>query len=261
MTDPVQKKVIRLLIVQSMSAVILNPELSLLILLKIGNLTIKYRDNDFSALGYIYHSSFFGTVLEDYKIGYECEQAALKLINEYDNTSIKGVFYFTLGASVSHWTEHGKSSVIHLQKGFENALEAGDLLYAGHALLFLIQTKYYLGISLEELYQECQRYNNFTKRKSLLFYQQHIENLLGITGDHDTFSPTDEEYYREFTEGNQQAIMTFQLSEIQLAYLYGDFGSAHRHSRKGRKEHNFVARFYSFCRIHFLLFPGDRCPV
>ena len=159
----------------------------MLIFLKIGNLTVKHGNTDFSAIGYIDYSFFFGSIWGDYKKGREFELVALKLIEKYDHTSAsaKGIFYFTIGALVSFWSEHAKTSITYLQKGYDYALESGDLIFAGYARISLIESKCFLGVSLKELYQECQRYNNFTKLKSLLFYQLHIANLIGITGESD----------------------------------------------------------------------------
>ena len=281
MIDPVQKKVIMLLIVQSSAAAFLNPELFILILLKIGNLTIKYGNNEFSAIGYIDYSFFFGSVLEDYKKGREFELVALKLIEKYDHTSAsaKGIFYFTIGAFVSYWVEHAKTSVTYLQKGYDYALESGDLLFAGYSLILLIESKYYLGVSLEELYQECKHSYKFIKRKSFLLYQLHIANLMGLTDDLDTHGnreykeqghssvqgketffirntplrgmPPTEEDNQESEKDCEQIIITFRLFEIQFAYLYGDFRTALEIAEKSQKNVSILRGYMRFAEYNF----------
>jgi len=281
MTDPVQKKAILLLIVQACATAIVNPELCMLIFLKIGNLTVKHGNTDFSAIGYIDYSIFFGSVLGDYKKGREFELVALKLIEKYDHTSAsaKGIFYFTIGALVSFWSEHAKTSIIYLEKGYDYALESGDLIFAGYARISLIESKCFLGVSLKELYQECQRYNNFTKLKSLLFYQLHIANLIGITGESDIhdgeykereynsvqgkgifligntslqgMSPTDEEYYQELKKYDKLVIMTIQFFEIQSSYLYGDFRRALLIAEMAQKNINSFRGYMRFTEYIF----------
>ena len=97
------------------------------IILKIGNLTIKYGNTEFSAIGYINYSYFFGSVLGDYKKGREFKLAALKLIEKYDNTSAfaKGIFYFTIGALVSYWSEHAKIASLTCKRDMITLLNQG----------------------------------------------------------------------------------------------------------------------------------------
>ncbi|CQR70675.1 helix-turn-helix transcriptional regulator [Sporomusa ovata] len=228
MTDPVKKKIIRLLIAQACAAAMVNSRLCMFIMLKVANISIKYGNTDFSPTGYINYRIFFGNVLGDYKTGHKFEQTALILIEKYDNSSAKCIFYFTAGLFASHWTNHGSTSVGYLQKAVDYGLESGELLFVWYSMTLIIETKYFLGVSLAELYEEGQRYYNFAKRVRLLNYQLLIANLIGLAGNLETLSNADytEEDFQKCLQEDHTAIMTYHFSKIQLYYLYGDNAKA-----------------------------------
>jgi len=238
MTDPVQKRVMLLFLAQAGAARMINPELYALIILKISNLSIKYGNSEFASIGYAGYSFFNGSVLGDYKKGREFEQAALKLVEKSGNCTTLCSFYFLLGASVSHWTEHGKISVNYLQKAVNYGIESGNSLVMGFALNLMIENKYLLGVSLDELYKECRSYYKRTRAVRLLHYQLLIESMTGC-GDNttcdglkfmrtnipDEMSPINKEL-RAFKNGEINNNMTYDFFKMQLCYLDGDYANA-----------------------------------
>ncbi|WP_094603994.1 Serine/threonine-protein kinase PknD [Sporomusa silvacetica DSM 10669] len=209
---PTQKKTITLLLAQADAAAMVNPELFMLIMLKTSNLSIRYRDAQYSSMGYACYSFLAGSVLEDYKAGHQFAHVALRLIEEHDNKSAKGIAYYLIGALVSHWTEHGKTGISYLQKAVDYGLESGKLLVVRDALIMLIENKYFSGVSLPELYQECQDYYNLTQQAELLHYQLLLANLIGLVNDN----------LREIT-GYSRTIMIDHIWKIRICYLYGDY--------------------------------------
>ncbi len=224
MTDPVKKKMIRLFVAQACAAAMINSRLCMFIMLKVANISIKHGNTDFSPTGYINYGIFFGNMLGDYTVGRKFEQTAFELIEKYNNSSAKCIFYFTAGIYASHWTNHGSASVAHLQKAVDYGLESGELLFVWYSLTLIIETKFLLGNSLAELLEECRRSYNSTKRVRLLNYQLLIANLAGLAGGPDTLHNADytEEDFRKCLKEDRTAIMTYHFTKIQLYYLYGD---------------------------------------
>ncbi len=225
MTDPVQKRVMLLLLVQAGAACVTNPELYALINLKISNLSFKFGNTEFTSIGYAGYSFFTGSVLGDYKTGHEFEKAALKLVEKYDNSSAC-ILYFMLGAFVSHWTSHGQISINYLKKAVDYGVETGNLLVVGYASTLLIETKYHLGFSLAELYEECQSYYKIAKRQKLLNYQLLIENLLNLSANGFNLSNNATENNFNNAMKDKNTILTGNFPKMQLFYLYGDHRSA-----------------------------------
>ena len=260
MSDQVQIKIMRLLIVQASAACILNPELFALIMLRIFSLSIKYGNNEYSAIGFGSYSFVIGSIMGDYRTGHKFEQLALKLIEEYDNRYCKCIFYFIIGTFVSHWAEHGKTSIKHLQKAVDNGLEAGELLFTGFAMAILIEIKFLLGVPLKDLAQECQSYYGSTKR-AILNYQLLIANLRGLAGDLNTLGseensdegmpPINEDDLRELIKGDNKAFMTYHFSKLQLNYLYGDYKSALAIAEKAQQNLYDVSGYMLFAEYIF----------
>lgn len=238
MTDPVQKKVMLLLLAQAGAAYITNPALYALIVLKISNLSIKYGNTEFAPIGYAGYSFFAGSVLGDYKTGREFEQVALQLLEKYDNLATLCVTYFMLGAFTSHWTEHGKTGVDYLHKAVEYGYESGNLLIVAYAFNIMIENKYLLGVPLEELVQECRNNEKLIGAVRLMYYHHLIGNLTGNKFNHtmhDAISSISEDELQTLMHGKINYLVSYNFAKIQLAYLDGDYGQVLTISEKDRR--------------------------
>ena len=246
--DPIQKSVISLLNGLSLAACRVNPELFTVILLKTSNLALKYGYVDHLSLSYVCYRFFTGRVLGDYKTISEFKKEALKLIEKCDNSLHKCILYFVIGTYVSHWAEHGKTSVNYLKKAVDFGLEAGELLFTGYSATLLIENKYLLGNPLEELDQECQNYYNLTKRVRLLNYKLLIASLRGVAGDLGDYS---EEDLRKITKGDIKAIFAYRFSEMQLFYLAGDYQKALSFAELAHQNINAIRNYMLFAEYIF----------
>lgn len=224
----VQKKAMTLLLAQAGAAAMTNTELFTLVMLKISNLAIKYNNAQYSSMGYACYSYLTGSVLGDYKTGHMFEKAALRLIEQHDNSAAKGIAFSLLGALVSHWSEHGKTSVSHLQKAVDYGLESGKVLVVGDALTMLIENQFVLGFSLQELYQKCENYYNRTKRVCLRNYQLLIANLIELDDGEASFGNGDysDDNFTFLVESEMKTAMVYHVSKLQLYYLDGDYSNA-----------------------------------
>lgn len=229
MSDKFQKNILELLTVLAAALNAINPELYALTILKAGNLSVKYGNTDFSPIGYIGFSIVMGSGLGDYGTGHEFEKVAVKLSEKYHNSTARCIVNYVIGAYVSHWTQHGKTSLNYLNRAVQDGLDAGESLFVGFALGRNLETKCFLGEPLTELHQECLSNRTFCgrlKHTSLLIYtilfQRFASALMELTDD---VSDLDQKVCDEDTlkKGNITILADFYLLQIQLAYLLGDY--------------------------------------
>ncbi len=247
----VQQKAITLLLAQADAAAMINPELFTLIMLKTTNLSISYRNAQYSSMGYACYSFLTGSVLGDYKTGHQLAQASLKLIDQHDNSSAKGVAYFLLGTLVSHWTEHGKTGINFLQKAVDYGLESGKTLVVKNAVCTLIENKYFLGSPLKELQQECRNYYNLTKQAELLNFQLLLSNLMELAGNPPDSANGEHAAVFNGSISHSRAIMIYHIWKIQRCYLQGDYKRALDLAEQVQQNINAVRGYMLYAEYNF----------
>lgn len=235
MSDPRQSTIMEMLVVLLPGANITDPELFTFIMLKLGNLSLQYRTPDLSAVGYAGIAFITGSILGDYAKGQEFARAALKQNEKYANSYANLVVNFIIGGVISHWTAHGKNNIDYLQRVIHYGCHFGELFSVGYAFICTIECNHLLGISLDEIYQQCLNGYNYAKQinhqallNNSIIYQQLILKLKGWIHDLPSFMSEeyDEDYFLSLIENDNSAIMNYYFSKLQLHYLYGDYAKA-----------------------------------
>lgn len=260
MSDPLQRKALELLILIASAANLTNPDLYGLILLKIGNFTLKHGHTDLSLIGYAGYSITIGSMLGNYAGGHEFEQVCLQVAGKYDNSSYKCIAYFLLGSFVAHWAQPGLTGVDYLQNSIRYGQESGQVLFIGYALSVIIENKYLLGIPLKEVAEEVKYCYNFAKRMkhensfiNAIIYQSFVSALMGFTGDPFTFNAAgyDENSLMELIKDDNLALLTYWLTKIQLGYLLGDYENALTVAEKAHDNIDALIGFRMFAEYNF----------
>lgn len=234
------KKALEILTLLAAPANFMNDDLFSLIILKLAILSAKYGNTEFSAIGYSGYAIVAASVLGDYVKGQEFEKVSLKLADKYNNNSTSCLVNFVNGTFVSHWTQHGKISIKYAENAFGYGLESGEFLYTGYAVTTILEMKHYLGVQLDEIYEDCLNYYDFTKKMKfktalnlIAMCKQLIEVLKSTQQDPLTFMT--DTFEKEMIESEKNEIMTYYLFKIQLYYLFGDYKNALNTSEKAMK--------------------------
>jgi DNA-binding CsgD family transcriptional regulator/GAF domain-containing protein len=200
-----------------------------------GNYAVKYGNSEMASIGYIGYSIVEGSILGNYAAGYELGKISTKLAEKYDKSFTKCIVYFTVGAMISHWTQHARTGLEYMSKAAEYGVEAGDVLIIGYALSTILESKYILGTSLQEISKEAKKYRNEARRlkheamdRTAAIYQYTTASLGGWK---DGFSETDDDDsdeggFIELIKEDKVTLVCYHFSRLQRHYLFGDYGNA-----------------------------------
>lgn len=234
----------------------INDDLFVLIILKLAILSAKYGNTEVSAIGYSGYAIIAGSVLGDYVKGQEFEKVSLTLADKYNNNSTKCLVSFVNGTFVSHWTQHGNISVKYSKDAFEYGLESGEFLYAGYAVTTILEMKHYLGVQLDEIYEDHLFYYDFVKKMkfktaiNLMAMSKELREALKNTTECD-FTFMSDAFEKEMIESEKNEIMTYYLFKIQLSYLFGDYESAYEIAKKAYKNIESIMGYIFYTEHNF----------
>lgn len=244
MKDPVQIKAIELMSLLSAVTLSSNPDLYGYIALKTGNHSVRYGNAAGAALGYFGYSFTAANVLGDYRAGDRFGRVCIQLAERYGGSSAQCVIYLAVGAFISHWVRHAKFGLEYMKKAAQSGLEAGNVLIIGYAQCFILEIRYLLGVSLEEIAEEIRKKSETAKRLkhenyafSLAIYEQAVSILRGEKAG--TLADGAKGFQKEKVlprnEHDLSSLATFYFSKMHLHYLAGDYQLALAAGEKGQR--------------------------
>ncbi|OHD11883.1 MAG: hypothetical protein A2086_15445 [Spirochaetes bacterium GWD1_27_9] len=214
-----------------------KPEVSIIMILKIVQLSLKNGICDFSAYGFVFFGIILSAALGDFDKGYKFGELALKVMEGCNDKKLKGTIYHHFHFGLSHTKKHEKEGLKFNEEGYEYSVAGGDLIYMSYNQLWPVV---YPGIILgENLNISLER---FEKRKGLLekmkqfITEQYIKcsiqaqyNLNGKSDDKLKLKSTlfDEEIMEKFWTENKVAANLFFLyfHRLYLYFIFGDYES------------------------------------
>ena len=260
MKQPVQIKIAEFLINLILAACTDYPDLYSLAIIKAGNHAVRYGNTEMASIGYLGYSIVEGSVLGNYKAGYELGNVAIHLAEKYNKSHPKGIVYFTVGAIILHWTHHAKEGLDYLKKAIDFAIEAGDVLIEGYSYGVILENKYLLGLPLENILEEAEKCSNFAKRmkhKNLGLNAAVYKRLAAalLNGANDFSVPQaeglDDEELMENLSGDKASLVAYYFSNIQLYYLTGNFNNALLEIKKVKEYAGAIMGFLLSAEINF----------
>ncbi|MEM5794685.1 MAG: AAA family ATPase [Bacillota bacterium] len=250
MTDPVQKKAAEFLILLACVAYTSNPELHGLVIIKAANHSVKYGNTEGSVIGYLGYAITAGSILGDYRAGHRYMQVCLKLAEKCRSSLYRCIVSFVVGALISHWTEHGKTGITHLENSLHYSQLAGDVLLNGYARSVILETKYLLGFPLEEIAREtgeCEQYGKMMQQEGLLAntrIYRHLVDVLQGREERDALQP-------EGLDAEPTLLVTYYVAQLQLAFFFGDYEKALALGAETEKSIHYVTGFMLFAEHTF----------
>ncbi|WP_414625076.1 AAA family ATPase [Calothrix sp. CCY 0018] len=209
-------------------------ELYPIVSLKLVALSLKYGNISESAKGYSNYGILLGSVLQNYKSGYEFGLLGVNVSNNFNNPSLKCKTYFIFAAFINHWFKHIKLTNKLFDEAYQFGLDAGELQFTGYTLFGKALNLFNQGVNLTDISSELPvllEFNIKTKNQAMIdtltAYEFILHNLRGMTASISEFSTSDisEKQYLQRCQTNQSwmAICCYQIMKSQVLFTYGKY--------------------------------------
>ncbi|HBB36371.1 MAG TPA: serine/threonine protein kinase [Cyanobacteria bacterium UBA8803] len=233
MTKPEPQAAIYILSSISAAAFIAAPELMLLIVSSMVNLSIKYGHATWSAFSYAAYGLILCGVVQDIELGYKFGKLALTLMQRLNAQRGNTRALEVLGAHVIHWKEHFRETLPIVSEGYRSGVATGEFEFAGYCAFFICDHSYFIGHELADLEKKMMTYGNAISqiRRENPFYwvamfRQAVLNLLGrskktscLIGD----AYNEEQWLPLAIKANDRlGLHLLYLNKLILSYLFGE---------------------------------------
>ncbi len=233
MTEPVPQAAIYILSSISAAAYIAAPELMLLIVLSMVNLSLKYGHGTWSAFSYAAYGLILCGVVQDIELGYKFGKLGLSLTKRLNAKRGNARAFEVLGAHVMHWKEHFRETLPLVSEGYQSGVETGEFEFAGYCAFFVCDHSYFIGHELSDLEHKMAIYGNAIsqiRRENpfhwLAMFRQAVLNLLGLSKNPSRLigdAYNEEQWLPLAIQANDRlGIHLLYLNKLILCYLFGE---------------------------------------
>ncbi|MBU3916710.1 GAF domain-containing protein, partial [bacterium] len=203
-------------------------DLSLFMILRTINLTLKHGICDSSAIAFINYASTL-VMKNDFKGASRFGKLALKLADKIGNPSIQSFVNYQYAVRIQPWFSHLKNGNKFFDKALTAAKSSGNNDLIPLILLYRSMHSIMVGQNINEVYQETLNNEAYvdsvlTMRPRRTLYLQHMRNLLGLT---DRRGSLDDKNFNEeeFLNSNRIIPLTkavYYRFKLMSAYLFDD---------------------------------------
>ncbi len=233
MTEPEPQAAIYILSSISAAAFIAAPELMLLIVLSMVNLSINYGRGTWSAFSYACYGLILCGIFQDIELGYKFGKLSLNLTKRLNAKRGNTRAFEVLGGHVMHWKEHFRETLPIVSEGYQSGVETGEFEFASYCAFFICDHSYFIGHELTDLEQKMATYANAIsqiRRENpfhwVAMFRQAVLNLLGrsknpsrLIGD----AYNEEQWLPLAIKANDRlGIHLLYLNKLILCYLFGE---------------------------------------
>jgi predicted ATPase/signal transduction histidine kinase/tRNA A-37 threonylcarbamoyl transferase component Bud32 len=157
MTDPNQQAAIRILSGILSTAMAVKPQLFPLLIFVMVKLSIKYGNSPYASVAYVFYGALLCGI-ENISLGYEFGRLSIRLLDKFPSRATKSMVYVMLNFCIQHRKEDIKLALGYMMKGFQSAMETGDLPYAGYSINGYCSYKMWIGEPLYLVEEEIDKY-------------------------------------------------------------------------------------------------------
>ena len=231
LTIPEARLVIRVLDHLIISTFQTDRQFYYVVVAKIVNLALKYGHTSDAAYGFAQYGVMLGSLWGFYKAGHEFGKFAVKLSEKYNNPSQKCKALCAMAGELTPWVRHMQYTPPIENEAYQVGLYAGDLQFAGFALLYKLINWFSAGVNLRQILTGVPNFLKFAVRTKnlpvadgMIGYRLAIQNLCGLTSDMLSFD-TDELKERQLLDQCRQhqsslALCLYQIIKTQLLFIY-----------------------------------------
>ncbi|HIK09355.1 MAG TPA: AAA family ATPase [Oscillatoriaceae cyanobacterium M33_DOE_052] len=250
-TIPEQRLAVQLLVNIDPPAYFAKQELYSVIVAKGTNIALQYGNIAESAKSFVTYGIVQGSILGDYRAGYEFGQLAVKVSEKFHDLTQKCSACLVFGGHLNHWVKHIKFAEEIFNDSYHAGLAVGELRHSGYALEHQLRYLFYQGKNLEYLVATVPNFIQFSDKNKnqwatdgMLGFQIALWNLTGRTASQFDFSVgglKDTEYLDNCLQHNSFAwLCTYNIFKAQILYLYGSLQPAFDCILKAEKYLSFV---------------------
>ncbi|MCP4138413.1 MAG: AAA family ATPase [bacterium] len=167
-----------LLVTIGTPAIYISTNLSALIILKCLNLQLKYGNSKHSAISFIAIGNITGSWLGDFDSGYKFGKLALDLNKKMDDRISRCKVEFAFAWYIQHTKEHARNCVALYKDAYRHALEAGDMIYAGHSINLSYMSRFMIGENIGTILEELKTHHDLLQSiKDPFVYENYLDNI------------------------------------------------------------------------------------
>ena len=234
------------------------PDLYAFAAMKAGNHALEHGSTEMAPVGYLGFGIVEGSVLGNYRKGYELGKAAVSVAQRYGTSFTKSIVYFSFGAIINHWTHHLRDGLDYLQKSIDYALRAGEVLIAGWAYGVILENKYLLGTPLTEVLEEAQKCNEYGRKvqhENLKINAWVYEKVASTLTNWRTWRSSEDAWHPSgIAEGDKASLATRYFCAMQTCYLKGEYETALSTMEELKACIGAYNGLHALCRMHLLSF-------
>ncbi|MEK8019740.1 MAG: AAA family ATPase, partial [Candidatus Parabeggiatoa sp.] len=237
MTEPDKLAATRILGSISTAASVGFPEVYMLVLLQMVNLSLQYGNTSNSADAYVSYGLLLCGMEGDIEAGYQFGQLALNILERYQAKEMETRTRYGFETFIRHWKEPVKNTLKSLRQTYQSGLETGDMVYGALATFMYSFHSYWVGKELVGLEQDMTKYHKAisqlkqdTTLRWLELFQLPVWHLLGKTEnpiDLQRHTPDEVAMLTVYQEANDRlALCFFYLNKLFLCYLFEEYSQA-----------------------------------
>ncbi len=245
------KLAVQLLVNTDPPAYFAKQELYPVIVSKGTNISLKYGNIAESAKSFVTYGIVLGSILGDYRAGYEFGQLSVRVSEKFRDFTQKCSACLVFAGHLNHWVKHIKYAEAIFNESYQAGLEVGELRHSGYALEHQLRYLFYQGKNLEYLAANVPKFLQFSEKTKnqwatdgMLGFQIALWNLTGRTSGKFDFrieELSDTEFLANCRSHNSFAwLCTYNIFKSQILYLYGQLYEALKHSLEAEKYISFV---------------------
>jgi predicted ATPase/class 3 adenylate cyclase/tRNA A-37 threonylcarbamoyl transferase component Bud32 len=216
----------------TIAAFLSNQELFPLIVGTSVRISLEHGNAPESALSFSNYGLILGAFMGRYKEGLEFGQLALRLCDRFQGRAPTATVCLVLGSELMPWVQHVRHAVPVIDRGYQEGLNSGDILWAGYLVMYRVLLDAFAGKRLDELLDGMPDQLGFTSRTQnpgaaagILAHQIVLSTLAGRTKSSSDFAGAgvDEASFLQSCEKHQSAmaICLYKILKAQALYLLG----------------------------------------
>jgi predicted ATPase/signal transduction histidine kinase/tRNA A-37 threonylcarbamoyl transferase component Bud32 len=220
-----------------------TPNLFLLIVFRLVNLSLDYGNAPLSPFAYVAYGLLVSGYIGNIDLGYKFGQLALQMVEKSDNQKVKVKVIQTFNGGIKHCKCHINETLLPLQETSNLALKIEDLEFAGLSMNIYCNYSYFIGQELFYLQEKIEKIGNNLKdinQKRFIVWNEIYHTSISILRNKDfsqwenKFNPIIETVTLN-TKHDYSGLCYVHIFKLQLSYIFNDYYQALENSIEGEK--------------------------
>jgi predicted ATPase/signal transduction histidine kinase len=236
MTDPERRATTDLLTLAQPAALLTDQNLCALMVCRVVNLSLEHGNSDASCMGYVALGVILRGRFGNPAAGFRFGQVGLDLLERRKPLRWKARVYVDFAYRILPWTKHPRDGIELAQRGFDAAMETGDLVFAAYACSIAVTLSLLAGAPLAPILHDSSVALAFVQKLKfgiMIDFQtaqlQLIRSLRGMTRELGSFDDEDfaeERFEQRIGTAPSFPACSYWIQKVQTRFLAGDHAGA-----------------------------------